>query len=86
MKKPETTPNVLSPSRIREEQAFNEQAAKEIPALADYHEFRLHEDRPGEFTLSRNGWGLGYTFKNRKRAEQAQTALNNAIALDYCDA
>lgn len=49
----------------------------------EYHEYRLHEDRPGEFTLTRNGWGIGYTFMIRKHAEQAMAALNDAIALDY---
>jgi len=48
-----------------------------------YAEYEIDEDSSGGFTLSRRGWGIGYTFRSRKRAEQALVALNNAIALDY---
>jgi len=48
-----------------------------------YHEYRLDGSDENGWTLYRNGWGIGYTFRSRKRAEQAQTALNNAMALDF---
>jgi len=49
-----------------------------------YHEYRIEPHGEG-WTLYRNGWGIGYTFKSKSRAEQALIALNNAIALDYAN-